>query len=95
MNDQPMFEVRWPSFAKELRERLDQGHREYGDGSFLLQPEVLLQHIREEILDICNWSFILYCRLADLESQLKEFTEGVEFRAAQQREGPEGGQEQA
>jgi hypothetical protein len=58
---------RWPDYAKRCYQRLEVGEREYGDRSFADRPDVLLQQIREELEDVAAWSFILHCRLDELE----------------------------
>ena len=61
MSDDPL--SRWPAFSAAVRERLEAGRREYGDRSFSAEPGELLGEVREELLDVCAWGFILACRL--------------------------------
>lgn len=53
-------------FIEELKEKMDAGHREYGDGSFGLPPEKLIKELKEEALDICGWGMILWVRLEEM-----------------------------
>jgi hypothetical protein len=60
----------WPEFASAVRERLKKGQVEYGDRSFSADPAILLREIREEIEDICGWSYVTWCRIQKLEQAL-------------------------
>ena len=64
----PLWEQHWPSFANALCEKLARGHREYGDVSFGREPWELKQEIREELLDICGWAYVMLVRLEALET---------------------------
>ena len=57
----------WPRFVHLAFRRLKQGALEYGDQSFSKPVPVLIQEIREELLDFVNWGYILHQRLEDLE----------------------------
>lgn len=50
-------------FCSELERRLRRGADEYGDASFLRPCDALIGEIQEELLDICGWSFVAWCRL--------------------------------
>jgi hypothetical protein len=76
-------------FFSLLSRRLEVGAKVYGDHSFLRPPAELAGEIEEEILDICGWAFVLWCRLRRLGPRLA--AEAAE--AAVDREGcfPRGG----
>lgn len=57
-------------FSKQIESRLRMGSLQYGDRSFNYDPEKLVQEIREELWDICGWSFILCQRLEKVSTQL-------------------------
>ena len=58
---------RFDEFTARIRARLEMGKRVYGDSSFERPPVSLVEEIRQEVLDVAGWSFILYERLAELE----------------------------
>lgn len=72
MNHEPSPDplARWPEFATRVRERLDAGRAAYGDRSFSANPARLVEEIRQELLDVCAWAFILASRLDAMESEL-------------------------
>lgn len=43
----------------------------YGDRSFHLPPAELAREIEQELLDLCAWSFILWCRLRALRERVR------------------------
>ena len=53
-------------FWLRLRERLEAGARSYGDGSYRRELAELAGEIEQELLDVCGWAFILWCRLRRL-----------------------------
>ncbi|MCL6545835.1 MAG: hypothetical protein K6T61_11455 [Bryobacteraceae bacterium] len=53
-------------FWLRLRERLEAGARSYGDASFGREPAELAGEIEHELLDVCGWAFVLWCRLRRL-----------------------------
>jgi hypothetical protein len=59
-------------FVAEVRTRMEQGHREYGDESFSRDPTDLTKEISEEITDIMGWAFILWTRLQSIQNRLEE-----------------------
>lgn len=62
-----------PSFANfvaAVAARLEKGR--HSDRSFRRPPGEFLAEIREELADVCGWSFVLWCRLNDLEKRLAE-----------------------
>ena len=61
---------RFPEFAEAICKRLEKGQAEYGDRSFCADPEILLREIREELEDICGWSYVTWCRIQKLEQAL-------------------------
>jgi hypothetical protein len=62
---------RWTLFAGAVRARLDRGAVEYGDRSFALAPEALLDELQAEAADIAGWGFILWCRLEAMREALE------------------------
>ncbi len=54
---------RLPKFMADVRTRLEMGRKNYKDESFEKMPSVLALEIREELLDIVAWGFILDTRL--------------------------------
>jgi len=60
------------AFMQEIHSRMEAGHREYGDKSFLRPPLALVEEIKEEVLDICGWAFILYRRVSKLAEKAGE-----------------------
>ena len=61
---------RFAEFTGRVHERLVNGKRVYGDGSFERDPKALVEEIRQEVLDVAGWAFILYQRLSEMESVL-------------------------
>jgi hypothetical protein len=57
----------WPEFVSEIRDRLEQGRRDYGDQSFLRNPGELAEEIRQELADVAGWAFILWSRLRRID----------------------------
>ena len=78
----------WPRFIRLAFRRLKQGAVEYGDSSFSKPVPVLIQEIREEILDFVNWGYILYQRLERLE---RAYEKSAIAAYEQEQEDPEEG----
>jgi hypothetical protein len=62
-------DAEWAKFSAAVHKRLEAGEREYGDGSFARPVSELRHEIQEEVLDICGWAFVLWCRVNALESK--------------------------
>jgi len=60
------------AFAALVEKRLEAGAREYGDTSFARPPAELVGEVAEELLDVCAWSYILWCRVRVLEARLPD-----------------------
>lgn len=60
------------AFAAAVASRLEQGAKIYGDRSFALPADVLAGEVEQELLDVCAWSFILWCRLRALCHPVEE-----------------------
>jgi hypothetical protein len=60
----------WPAFAAAVEARLQQGTTTYGNASFTRNPADLASEIEQELLDVCAWSFILWCRVRALRDRL-------------------------
>lgn len=59
----------WPEFESEMKMRLEQGFKDYGDGSFSRPPRELLAEVEQELMDVVGWSFILWVRIKLLGTQ--------------------------
>jgi len=57
-------------FVTDVSRRLHAGEHTYQDKSFDAEPAALLREIREELVDVSAWAFILTERLRGLESAL-------------------------
>ena len=77
------WDTEYHDFIKEAEARMKDGAKEYGNQSFTRDPQLLLGEIEEELMDVANWSFILYCRLqkmrqalagVDLDDDLQEWS---------------------
>jgi hypothetical protein len=64
--------VKWPVFSKQIRDRLLIGAKTYGDCSFRKSPDKLIDEIGQELMDVVGWSFILWCKLLDIQAKLEE-----------------------
>jgi len=62
----------WPKFSEAVHARLTQGASDYGDESFSKPLRRLLQEVREELLDVSGWSFIMFAKLDAVEKRLDE-----------------------
>ena len=62
----------WDSFAEAVRLRLKAGRAAYKDESFRRPPAVLVEEIKEELLDVCAWSFILWVRICRLRAAVTQ-----------------------
>lgn len=58
-------------FFDAVRARLRQGQQAYGDKSFSRDPAELVGEIEQELLDICGWSFVTWCRLRKMQRALE------------------------
>jgi hypothetical protein len=63
---------KWPMYQCLVRDRLIVGADTYGDTSFLRPPSELLSEIAEELMDVTGWAFILWCRIQELQQNMKE-----------------------
>jgi len=73
-------------FWLRLRERLEAGAQSYGDASFRREPAELAGEIEQELLDVCGWVFVLWCRLRRLGGG--DQTEPPDLRAVTEGGGP-------
>ncbi|HEX7422875.1 MAG TPA: hypothetical protein VF311_03160 [Terriglobales bacterium] len=60
----------WATFAAAVEHRLDKGAVTFGNRSFTLPPGELAGEVEQELLDVCAWSFILWCRVRALRERL-------------------------
>jgi hypothetical protein len=60
----------WPEFVNVIRGRLEVGAQIYGDTSFDLPAGKLAMEVEQELLDVCGWSFVMWCRLQALKQKL-------------------------
>ncbi len=58
------------TFAAAVEARLQQGAVTYRNASFHRDPADLAGEIEQELLDVCAWSFILWCRVRALRGRL-------------------------
>lgn len=56
-------------FTDVLFKRLEAGEREYGDVSFQRPMGELVDEVCEELLDVCGWSFVMWCRLQERKAK--------------------------
>ena len=63
---------RMPEFFSEIQTRMLAGRRAYGDRSFSKDPRELLEEVQQELLDVCGWSYVLYCRVAQMRDALRK-----------------------
>ena len=59
-------------FCYEVRQRLVLGKETYGDSSFEKPLANIVEEIRQEALDLTGWSFILYCRIDELQKNIRQ-----------------------
>lgn len=52
-------------FNEKRKDRLKMGVKKYGDA--LLNKDDLIVDVEEELLDMANYSYLMYCRLKKLE----------------------------
>ncbi len=76
-----------PAFAAAVAARLEQGAQTYSDRSFEQAPDVLVGEIEQELLDVCAWSFILWCRIRALRSNpvVRQLTTATATLGGEQR----------
>jgi len=58
----------WPQFMEAVRLRMEKARQAYGDASFSRPLAELAGEVEEELLDVCGWAFILWCRIAAIRS---------------------------
>ncbi|MBI4518762.1 MAG: hypothetical protein HY699_23450 [Deltaproteobacteria bacterium] len=58
----------FPTFAAAVAKRLEVGAVTYGDRSFQQPPGELTGEIEQELLVVCAWAFILWCRVRALRA---------------------------
>ena len=61
----------WPEFEAALKDKLERGFRQYGDGSFSRPPEHILDELGAEALDLAGWGLILWVRCQKLNEKLE------------------------
>jgi len=66
-----MWEENWASFIEIMEKRMTGGHHDYGDKSFFVDPDKLVDEMMEECADIMGWGYILWCRLRRLRDTLE------------------------
>jgi hypothetical protein len=68
----------WPDYIKALKKRMVNGEATYGNKSFLKTPTMLSQEIKDEIMDICCWSYILLVRLSNIDEEILKAEERLD-----------------
>ena len=53
-------------FYEMMEDRMWKGEHEYGNTSFKTTPKETITEIQEELLDVANWSFILWRKLDNI-----------------------------
>lgn len=56
-------QAEFDAFVKALQEKLEAGERKYGEASFQRSDTELQTEVREELLDVCGWSFVRWCQV--------------------------------
>ena len=56
--------------AKLICVDMERGEIEYGSKSFSADPVKLAEEIQEELLDVSNWAFILWCRMREIQRRV-------------------------
>lgn len=59
-------------FTIQLEERLYKGADSYGDLSFTRPCPELIGEVEQELMDICGWSFIVWCRLRKIREAMEK-----------------------
>ena len=59
-------------FADEVRERMEQGRRSYGDKSFSLPFSMLMDEAKQEAVDLAGWPYMAWRQLRAWEDQLPD-----------------------
>lgn len=59
-------------FQRDVATRMRKGQEEYGDRSFRSSPLALIEELKEEVLDIAGWGYVLWKRLDDFERRCAE-----------------------
>jgi hypothetical protein len=67
----------WPEFVRRAEARLEKGKKEYRNKSFFMDPTELAINTEEELLDVVNWTFILWYRLRAIGRIISAHDEGV------------------
>jgi hypothetical protein len=62
-------------FFQAVREKMDRGQSEHGDGALERDPSELIEEIMEECVDIAGWGSIAWMRLAELSCDIREYEE--------------------
>ncbi len=71
------YDREWEEFIGKTHDRLEVGEKTYGDNSFELSPDKLLDEIDAEFCDIVGWTFILRERLRKLRTKIAALTTSV------------------
>lgn len=58
------------TFSADLLAKLQLGEQTYGTAGFDRPNERLIEEVQEELIDVCGWSFILWCKLQALKPQV-------------------------
>jgi len=68
-------------FFTAVREKMEVGQREHGDGSLDRNPSELIEEMMEEAVDVAGWGAIAWMRLAELLVDIR----GAEHRLEELR----------
>jgi len=64
------WKTEYQDFVLASEKRMKRGEKEYANQSFSEEPLKLVNEIEEELLDVTNWAFILYCRMQQIKQAL-------------------------
>lgn len=63
-------------FQNKMRERLEMGLQKYGDA--LENNHNLVIDIKEELLDLANYAYLMYARVSAMEASMSKEIKGVD-----------------
>ena len=72
MSESESWHESWGHFLALVFRRLEAGQAAYQDRSFTRPAGELVGEIEAELLDLCGWSFVLWCRLRKIKQALGE-----------------------
>jgi len=61
-------------FQEQMKQRLEMGVQIYGNGIF--NDDDLIVDIEEELLDLANYSYLIYARIQNIKQMIPESIKG-------------------